>query len=1297
MMKRTILYILFLVFFFDPIGQAKQIDFRTLTMADGLSSNDIFSITQDNIGYMWIATRDGISYFDGYDFYPYNDPQLSIPITDVMVLYSYSTDVYVGTCFGLYRIDTITMKSHIVKGTEGSFIRAILIDDSGNMWLGTIKGLLVLKSDGTIVNIKGLHTTIHEIKQAKDGSIWIASHTGLYSISSIDQKVTLHPFSEKNGTTYSLVTSLSFISDNELLLGTENGILIFNLSTNKFSSLNTINIPKGKDVIKDILYTPELLWAATDYGLYVYDYESCSPNVYYHEFNNYNSLPTNVIEQIYKDKDGLIWLVSRNGLTIADFSSTYSNSYPVIYEYDDHIIKCSIRDITMDSHGHLWGATEQGIFYSNMKDDIIKLSDDGINSKLRMRSTTSVEEDYLGNMWIGSAGGILIYNPSTGYYREINSSTNNSLSGDFVGKIRRSENRMYVSFWSNYMFEFTQDKSTNINYYRPVAEATDKFVILDNKVYFIMSNKFYFSDGTWPHDYIDTFQIQVSQPYLKNQIVYSITTDGIRRIYIGITGAILSYDIINNKIDVIDLAEPNDPVINIEYLKDDKLIATTDRTLIEIDGDLIHKVYTLTDRSLIQNFNKDCILLANENDLFIGGDGGLIKYNIANYEKPIEIKKELIISSFSNDKDNGIFKDNCIKLNHPSNNFSLTLSTLDFLNSQQYSYKYYLEGYDKEWKKNIAGDNLIQYHGIPIGKYTLKILAEDYNGKECSPIKEIELVVKPPIGLSNGFIFLYITTLIFLSFIVNSLLRKRRKIKRKNLIEKLNTEHKQKEIEEKIKLYHTISHEICTPLSLIQSPLKQLSQRNDLSSKAYSLVTLAKDNTDRMFKLVTRLLDFNNTYNTQADIKYQKSDLIAFLRKIFYRFEDISCKTGINYTFSTSENELEVFFDEEKLETVLYNLLSNAFKYNTSEKGFVKLEINLEENNIIKISVVDNGIGLSDETRKHLFANYYRGKEAVDNNIEGTGIGLPETKRLVELMEGSVNVVVTSNKETAFIVRLPAKLSINDNNEENKIVISGKNPDYYMKWYDTKRSLVLLVEDNLDLIEHIASTLSETYSIITAQNGQKGYELAVKYQPNIIISDVVMPIMDGLEMCNKIKQDPNLKLTPIIFLTARIQEVDKLEGIRSGCDSYLTKPFDMDLLEANVNQLLTKRTEMIEFMKSNMIIGNVDYETMESEDKIFINKILRLTEKHLTEENFNVTKLCSYIGISRGHLNRKIKNLTGLTTIEFMKKYRLHKAASMIQTNTGNISEIMYAVGFQSTSYFARCFKNEFGVLPHEF
>ena len=632
-----------------------------------------------------------------------------------------------------------------------------------------------------------------------------------------------------------------------------------------------------------------------------------------------------------------------------------------------------------------------------------------------------------------------------------------------------------------------------------------------------------------------------------------------------------------------------------------------------------------------------------------------------------------------------IDKARSVILEYDENFLTFDFSSLNFVNPSQTYFRYWLEGADKKWNEIVSdqGQGTAVYNNLKPGKYTFHVMSAG-NDHVWSPESVFQVIIRPPFwatGWAWGGYVLCVAGIVILCV---------RYVYRKNHLKLVRMKEQQeiRQLEElnqmKFRFFTNISHELRTPLTLILTPLEVLRKKVKDEQVLRQLDTIYR-NAQELYSLVNQLLDFRKMEMKMERLHLTAGDLEEFVTALYANFQPFAKEKQLDFRLQTSSAHWYMNFDHEKLHRILNNLLSNAFKF-TPEGGTVRLELidkQVEGRSFACITVSDTGIGISSEALTHIFERFYQVQQTDDSSKVGSGIGLHLVKEYVSLHEGTIQVESKLGEGTVFTVCIPMDLRLPE-----EATIAAVSSD--------SRKKLLIVEDNHDFCHFLKEQLSELYQVLDAPDGEEGEKLAVEQNPDLIISDIMMPKVDGLELCRRIKHNVQTSHIPVILLTARSGDEAKISGYEVGADSYISKPFSFDVLLVRIKQLIEQQEgRKKEFRKTLHV--NPSRITITSIDEQLIQKALKLIEDHIDNSEYNVEQLSADMGMSRMNLYRKLQAITGQTPTDFIRTIRLKRAAQLLQEGKLNVSEVADRVGFSSSSYFTKCFKEQFGVLPTQY
>ena len=899
-------------------------------------------------------------------------------------------------------------------------------------------------------------------------------------------------------------------------------------------------------------------------------------------------------------------------------------------------------------------------------------------------------------IWVGTGTGFASFTLSSDFKTtQIKNYTTSLLvnpkSQNTIRKVRYDQKRncVWIGGETSGLVKATLDKSFNIRSFESI-----------NKTFKIGSNNNYISDiyidnenncwvasrGGLIHlqfsnsDKISKISIFTTNNGLPSNLVQSITSDKNGNLWLGTIRGLVKFNIKSHEIINYDI---NDGIQDYEF--------SEHSSFVDANG-----------------------------TMYFGGINGVSEFSpnemrYDNFVEPVVISEVMI--NGVNVKDRFVnTRSEVPTLAYNENNIKFNFISLNYINPLKCKYAYMLEGYDKDWVYTSAEFKKAEYSNLPSGKYVFKVKATNEDGIWSSEHTTTYFEIRPSFWLSfPGFLF-YTVLLIIIVYVVSTITQKRVKKKHEELLEKQYHEKIEKINQSKLQFFINISHEIRTPLTLIVCSIEKLISNLNLNKEQEKETATIDRNVNRMLQLTNELLEIRKIETGNYQLNVRKDDIVSVIKNIVQAFESLAEKQEMKLSIDTFMPEILIWFDANAFEKSLSNLISNAIKY-TKRNGLIQIKVRKSANNeFLEISVIDNGIGIEQEQLTKIFDRFYQHGGNKDSYENGFGIGLHLTKNLIELHNGSITVSSEINKGSVFTINLPLNETVYSANDKadkviwktdfNATLYGIENPETEAEVevllnentedVDPEKFTILYIDDNKELLDNIGDYLTETYNVITATNGKIGFEKATLFQPDVIISDIVMPIMDGFELCNLIKTDINTSHIPLILLTARGDSDSQYKGIEIGADYFIPKPFNIKLLSLTIKNLIESRERLRKLFISNQYI-NPNEITTNSRDEQFMVKLLKHVEDHIGEDDLNIKFIADSFAMSRSTFFRKIKAITGTTGKEFIDSVRLKRAARLLIETDLNISEIAYDIGHSNPQYFSKWFKAFYKMSPTEY
>ncbi|MCD0466019.1 two-component regulator propeller domain-containing protein [Flavobacterium sp. ENC] len=1357
-------------------SQEKFDNYQFRSIQETTSKRAISSIIQDKNGFIWIGTNGtGLYRYDGVNYfgYEYNKKPGSINSNFIYATFiDADNNLWVGTDDGLclYNRDLdnftkINIEDVIRKGyDEPITVKTIIQDNNGNLILGTYGfGLFKLNTKTlktTMIPSKVLEKFNFLIKSSvknKHGIIYLGTSYGLLELDLNGKLKQVYKDKFKREPLLEDIENLVIDKFGYIWLGTtENGLIKIKPETDNYQFENYA-ITKNK-ILSIIESSHDYIICGTENdGLLVVNYKGQVLQQYLHSKYNDSSLKSNSVWSLYEDKEKRLWLGYFNkGLGVFDKPNNKFNTLESQVNNDNSLQTSYVTSVIKDKKGNLLISNEGGgldIYNLTNKSYIhVNKNNQSYYSGLDAADIQTIFIDSKQNIWIGSwdRGIYFLKNGTTRFINYNTANTDGLKSNRIFSFSEDSKGRIWIGTFIKGLHYF--DNKSNTFIHCESKSFTEN--ALDNA---FIRKVFVDSDNVlWVGTILGLYQVSLKDDsdfkvtkmrdamfrdktkYNSIQTILSIYESNDKTIWIGTDGeGLFNY----NKKDKAFSNYNNFPGFKEKSVR--AIISDNNGSLWISGGSGLTKLDFKNKKST--HFTKDDGLVDNDfnnNAVFKDGNGELYfgSYEGVNYFNPNEIKKtekapKLYFSDFklfnksvkpnedASPLSKVIAQTKEITLNYTQSVFTIEYVGINYNYSKKNQYAYYLEGFEKDW--NYVGNNrTATYTNLAPGDYVFKVKSANADGSWSNTSLELKIKILPPWWKTFWAYLLYISILVFLIIYLNKIYQNRFKAKQAILLEKEKNIQSEKLNNKKLQFFTNISHEFRTPLTLIINPLEDILRSKNLSPEIHNKLKIVHKSSDRLSRLINELMDFNKLEFNKISLQAKKIEVVAFTQGIIGYFDEEAAARNITINFESAFDGLEDWLDPKMLEKILFNIISNAFKF-TPDNGSITVSIDKSEadsallinNNRVpsfSITITDTGSGIHKKDLKRIFDRFYQVNNVNKDYYGSTGIGLEVVKEFVELHKGRIDVESQVGQGTKFTVTFPLGKSLYKKSEIIDVVFktektknqfltesvnhSSEDDDEINQTVENtgvepaKPYTVLIVEDNPELRNYLKQELSKIYKVIAAENGQKGYELAVQKLPDLIITDVIMPVMDGLQLCKNIKGDLKTSHIPLLMLSAKAMVKDRLEGIDSGADMYLSKPFELDILKSSLAQLITSRQIM--FKKFYSGITKDGKEKTTSLDNDFMQKILAFINENISEPELTVELLSSKIFLSRSQLYRKIKTLTGVSVNEFIRNVRLEKAKQLIEKGNNNINEISYKVGFTSPSYFTKCYKIKYGHLP---
>ncbi|KAA3619565.1 MAG: response regulator [Calditrichaeota bacterium] len=1343
-------------------AQPQNLKFEHIGREDGLTASSVLSILQDHQGFMWFGTTDGLFRYDGYRMTVFrNDPLDSTTLGNnhiwSLLEDSYGT-IWIGTSAGgLNRFDR--NKEQFIRYTHdpddpntisSDVVFALYQDRSGALWVGSWEGLnkidLDLKKITQFVhdpeNTASLNPNrIRSICEDSSGSIWLGTEGGLSRLDVQTGKFERfvadpnNPHSLSSNGVNSVMTDMT----GTLWVGSLGGLDRFDSKNQRFTHFAT-----GGGVASLLQDQSGALWIGTGKHLLHFEPETERFTEFQHDPEDATSLINGVIQSVYEDRSGALWFGTNNAINRLDRRRWQFKQIGHNPRDASSLSNNRISALHAGLSGTIWVASwgDLGVAIDKIDPETkhVSRSLPGLKKEHLQPGggITHLHEDHSGMLWI-SQNGLGRYDPKNGKFTRFvhesgnpNSLTTNEIECSYedqngtlwVAIYHYGANGVSVFEREHERFRFIRFEPKIRSNISPKKGITFISQGRSGKLWFATKGEgiFLLNPGS------EEFEQITHEPGNPNSLSHS----WVRVVLEDRQGMVWAAPWFGG----LNKYNPETGRFTI-YTESDGLPSNDITNLVEDDNGNIwlttqHAVSRFDPRAeTFKNFDRDdglinesyhswkCAEKSKTGELFFGGENGI------DFVHPDSIYDNLYIppvvftrfvrynSSEASGKaiaEKGISEKHRFDLSYKDHTLTFEFAALNYRAPHKNQYAYKLEGFHDDWI-HLGTKHEVTLTNIEPGEYILRVKGSNNDGVWNEKGASLIINISPPWWRVGWAFAIYAFLFAVILYGVRRFELKRTQLK--NELERKNFEaQKLQEVDSmKSRFFADISHEFRTPISLILGPFeKVLTKIRD--SEVLEDLHIMQRNARRLQRLVEQLLDLSRIEARRMPLRAQQDNIVPKIREWSASFVSLAESKNITLNLHFPEHAIFVFFDSEKLEKIVYNLLSNAFKF-TPEAREITVTAGSDVSRF-KFSVRDTGIGISPQQVEHVFDRFYRASDALTGEQGGTGIGLALAKEFVELHHGEIRVESEPGKGSTFTVLLPLGREHLSDDEIVEGVMDGEMAQPSQGSFEemdaetvtesdnvhavpkTERPVVLIIEDNEDMRRHLRNCLAAEFELIETENGEAGLQAAHKKLPDLVVSDVMMPVMDGIVLCEKLKTDQRISHIPVILLTARAGQMDKLVGLETGADDYLTKPFDARELNIRAKNLIEQRRNLRERFSREVTIKPSEI-TVTSIDEQFLQQAIEIVEQNIANSAFDIDQFCKNIAMSRSTLNRKLRALTGSSTNEFIRILRLKRAAQLLQQKNATIVEIAYEVGFNNPSWFAECFREQFGTSPSEY
>lgn len=1278
-----------------------------------LSGNSIASVTEDQDGYLWVGTNNGLNRIDlNTDrIKRYNSGANGLTQSSITKVYSDAAGyLWVGTWGGLYRFNREEDRFERIlldNNLEDISVSALFEDSAGRYWIGTRdKGVYLCDNQMNIIshftreskNMPLNNNNITSIYEDTQKQIWIGSKYGLNKVNLRENEVL--SFTSENSKLSNNTVRCLVEWEGKLLVGTFDGIFALDPESgqiikvagyddinhslshysvyafcvdhdytlwvgtfagginylNKFTNRFVLHRPEDELNIRTGIYgaityeSPSDLWIATEgYGLLNYNYQTNTSHYYLIDPSAHFAFNTNIIKSVFYE-DGYVWCGTTKGeiykFNIRTKTFSLYHKYPVEY---------SIYSIIRDRKGNLWvgGASTEFGLTCFVNDRLVTTFTNNVDEPFYLSNVRCILEEEDGVLLLGStADGLLRFDTNkkqlTKYSNEATVESYRIPNNYISAIVRTKSGEIWVSTYGGGIFQF--DKTEHV---KRVMTAGDG--LLDNNI-------------------------------------CSLVESSDRKLWMSTVNGLIMFDPVGGEV----------------------------------------RNYHRHNGIDIREFTLHSGIALPDGNLCFAGSNGFVTFQVAAMDKNENIPSVVLEQLSVNNRpievgdESGILDKvldsmDTIRLLYNENNFSITYQALNYIYSTQNQYAYKLEGYDADWNY-VGGRNSAFYTNLSPGKYVFHVKGSNNDGVWNEQGRSLTIIVQPPLWRTWYAYLFYVIALAVISYVILHYVNIKRNLEAGLKLKQLEKQKQEEFHEAKIRLFTNFSHELRTPLMLIITPFEELVKRVDIPAELHDKLSIIYKNARKLLLLVNQLMDLHKNQAGSLELKVSEGDVCEYIKEIYYAFNQIALTNEVKFSLNCTPKTINAWFDKSLLEKVVFNLLSNAFKYTPSGES-VTMEVSetswsgldakqtdglyKDENaNYLVLRVKDSGKGIEEGEVDKIFTPFYQIPETSGINLSGTGIGLSLVYTIVQLHRGVIYVDNTERSGACFVVILPISRSAFsedqiENIEFDKISEVTNTDDISASLpapekVEGPKYKILLVEDDKDVRSYLKKSLEAEYTVIEAADGVRAYEKVVQDFPDLVLSDIMMPKRDGLELCTLIKNDIRVGHIPVILMTARSMVVHIKEGFQAGADDYIVKPFNMDVLQTRIRSLLASR-EQLKKLYGKRFSPDVMGIEVKSADERFSQKLFDVIEKNISNEKLDVELLCTEIGISRANLYRKLKSITELSPMELIRNKRLEMAAKLLKESEMNVSEIASHLGFNSHSYFSNSFKTFYGCTPTEF